>query len=130
MWSSDPCSLATYTGGPSEGAVNFTSPNNMTTLSHGQWKKTGERTFADIDIALLLGTDGKANATVTFQADIEVADGGNDATFVFDFEIKTLDGTSVTKGSSTAKGIRISVVPRTGDQLPYLPSVFECDFSN
>jgi hypothetical protein len=51
-------------------------------------EEDGEHTFADIDIALLLGTDGKVNATVTFQADIEVADGGNDANFVFDFEIK------------------------------------------
>jgi hypothetical protein len=104
--------LATYTGGPSEGAVNFTSPNSTTTLSHGQWKRTGECTFADTDTALLLGADGKASATITFQADIEVAHGGNDATFAFDFSVKSLDGSSVTNGSSTAKGTRINVVPR------------------
>ena len=104
--------LATYTGGPLEGTVNFTSPNNATTLSHGQWKRTGECTFADTDTALLRGADGKANATITFQADIEVAHGGNDATFAFDFAVKNLDGTSVTNGSSTAKGTRINVVSR------------------
>jgi len=105
--------LATYTGGPSEGTVNFTSSNDTTTLSHGQWKRTGECTFADTDTALLLGADGKANATITFQADIEVARGGNDATFAFDFHVKNLDGASVTTGSSTAKGTRINVVLRT-----------------
>jgi hypothetical protein len=35
--------LATYTGGYSDGTVNVTSPNNTTTLSHGQWQRTGER---------------------------------------------------------------------------------------
>jgi hypothetical protein len=59
--------LATYTGGYSDGTVNVTSPNNTTTLSHGQWQRTGECTFVDTDIALLLGVDGKANRTITFQ---------------------------------------------------------------
>jgi hypothetical protein len=104
--------LATYTGSYSDGTVNVTSPNNTTTLSHGQWQRTGECTFVDTDIALLLGVDGKANKTITFQAEIKVGHGGNNAAFAFDFDIRNLDGTSVTNGSSTAKGTRINVIPR------------------
>jgi hypothetical protein len=105
--------LGTYNGGPSEGTVSFTSPNNVTTASHGQWKRTGTCTFADTDVAFLIGPDGKANQTITFQAKIKVAANPNEAVFDFAFEVKNLDGTSVFKGASTGKGSRIVVIPRT-----------------
>jgi hypothetical protein len=107
--------LGTYNGavGGSEGTVTFTSPNNTTTASHGQWKRTGTCTYADTDVAFLIGADGKANQTITFQAKIKVNTGANDAVFDFAFEIKNLDGTSVFKGASTGKGTRIVVIPRT-----------------
>jgi hypothetical protein len=104
--------LGTYNGGSSEGTVSFTSPNNTTTASHGQWKRTGTCTFADTDVAFLIGPDGKAIQTITFQAKIKVTT-ANDAIFDFAFEVKNLDGTSVFKGASTGKGSRITVIPRT-----------------
>jgi len=107
--------LGTYNGaiGGAEGTVTFTAPNNTTTASHGQWKRTGTCTYADTDVAFLIGADGKANQTITFQAKINLATGGNNAIFDFAFEIKNLDGTSVFKGASTGKGTRIVVIPRT-----------------
>ncbi|MGH3550591.1 MAG: hypothetical protein ACRDQU_21225 [Pseudonocardiaceae bacterium] len=64
--------LATFTGGHSEGTVNFTSSYKTVTLSHGQWKRTGECTFIDTDTVLRLGADGKVNATITFHVNIKV----------------------------------------------------------
>src|SRR5262249_31156065 len=45
--------FGTYNGGPLEGAVNFTSPDNSISLTHGSWKRTGPRAFADTDIAFI-----------------------------------------------------------------------------
>ncbi len=105
--------LGSYHGSAwaSAGTVNFTSPNNTTTASHGEWKQTGCGTYSDTDTALLLGADGKANSTITFQANITVT-GRNTANFDFAYKIHGLDGSYVTGGSSTGKGTRIGVQPR------------------
>jgi hypothetical protein len=106
--------LGTYNGDSAAGTVNFSSPNNMTTLSHGQWRRTGPNTFSDTDIALVLGADGKAASTITFRAKVIVAPGGNTADFDFEFEVTALNGTPVTRGASTGGGTRITVQPRAG----------------
>ncbi|MFD7624480.1 hypothetical protein ACFV7Q_00290 [Streptomyces sp. NPDC059851] len=105
--------LGSYHGSASaaSGTVNFSSPNNTTTASHGEWKLTGCGTYSDTDTALLIGTDGKANSTITFKANITVT-GRTTANFDFAYQIHQLDGTLVTGGSSTGKGYRINVQPR------------------
>ncbi|MET9962736.1 hypothetical protein ABZ128_27320 [Streptomyces sp. NPDC006326] len=105
--------LGSYHGSATatSGVVNFTSPNNTTTASHGEWKQTGCGTYSDTDTAFLIGTDGKANSTITFKANITVT-GRNTANFDFAFQINNLDGTFVTGGASTGKATRIAVQPR------------------
>ncbi|MCX4628721.1 MULTISPECIES: hypothetical protein [unclassified Streptomyces] len=93
------------------GVVNFTSPNNTTTASHGEWRQTGCGTYSDTDVAFLIGADGKAASTITFKANISVT-GKNTANFDFAFTINNLDGSFVTSGASTGKATRIAVQPR------------------
>jgi hypothetical protein len=104
--------FGTYNGGPSEGTVNFTSPNNTTSLTHGAWKRIAPCTFADTDIAFIYGEDGNATSTIKFRAEIELGPGGDTALFAFEFEVSLLDGTVVATGASTATGTRINVEPR------------------
>jgi len=105
--------LGTYNGGPSEGTVNFTSPNTATSLTHGAWKRTGPCTFADTDIAFLYDANGNAAFKIKFRAEIELNKGGDTAVFDFEFEVSLLDGTVINSGASTATGTRIKVEPRT-----------------
>ncbi|MET9511928.1 hypothetical protein ABZX62_26285 [Streptomyces flavidovirens] len=100
--------LASYHGGPSAGTVNFTSPNDKTTAAHGQWKRTGQCSYTDTDVALLLSKDGKAYATITFEAEIRMT-GRDNAHFRSEYQINELDGTPMTKGRSSATGTRIGV---------------------
>ncbi|MFD5098320.1 hypothetical protein [Streptomyces albidochromogenes] len=104
--------LASYHGGPSAGTVSFTSPNDKTTAAHGQWKQTGRCSYSDTDVAFLLGGDGDAYATITFEAEITMT-GRNNARFDSEYQINDLDGTPITKGHSKATGTRIGVQPHT-----------------
>lgn len=106
--------FGTYNGGPSQGAVNFTSPNNATSLTHGVWRRTGPCTFADTDIAFIYDSAGDAAFKIKFRADITLSKDGETAVFAFEFEVSSLeDGTIVQSGASTATGTRIKVEPRS-----------------
>lgn len=103
--------FGTYAGGPFKGTVNFTSPNNFTSLTHGAWKRTGRRTFADTDSGFIYDEHGDAVRIITFRAEIEVSEDGDMGVFDFEFEVSKLDGTIVQSGASTATGTRIKVQP-------------------
>jgi hypothetical protein len=104
--------LGTYNGGPSEGTVNFTSPNRATSLTHGVWRRTGPCTVADTDIAFIYDENGNAAFQIKFRAEIELRKNGDTAVFAFEFEVSLLDGTVVNSGTATATGTRIKVEPR------------------
>ncbi len=103
--------FGTYNGNPFRGTVNFTSPNDFTSLTHGAWRRTGPRTFADTDSGFIYDDDGAAILIITFRAEVEVDPGGDTASFDFAFEVTEFDGTVVDSGASTATGTRIKVQP-------------------
>jgi len=103
--------FGTYNGGPLEGTVNFTSPDNSISLTHGSWKRTGPRAFADTDIAFIYDAQGKAGFKIKFKAEIELSADGDTAFFNYKFEVSLFDGTVVNSGASTATGTRINVEP-------------------
>lgn len=105
--------FGTYNGGPSEGTVTFSSPDNSISLTHGQWKRTGPGTYADTDSGFIYDENGIAILIITFRAEIEVAPGGSTALFNFEFDVADFDGTVVDSGAATAVGTRIRVQPLT-----------------
>lgn len=103
--------FGTYNGGPLQGTVNFSSPDNSIGLTHGAWKRTGRRTFADTDSGFIYGDDGMANLIITFRAEIKVNRDGETAAFDFEFEVRDFDGAVVNSGASTGTATRIEVEP-------------------
>ena len=101
--------FGTYNGGPFKGTVNFTTPFSNTSLTHGVWKRTGPRTFADTDSAFIFGEEGKAVMIITFRAEVEVT--GDTGRFTFAFELTDLAGAYIDSGASSATGTRIKVRP-------------------
>jgi hypothetical protein len=103
--------LLTYNGGPLRGTVNATSPDNSVGLTHGAWKRTGPRTFADTDIGFIYDENGIAILKIKFRAESEVDESGDTAQFNFEFEISDFDGNVVDSGASSGIGTRIKVEP-------------------
>ena len=103
--------FGTYNGGFFKGTVNFTSPDNFTSLTHGAWERTGARSFADTDSGFIYDANGLAIQIITFRAEIELSLDGDTGLFDFEFEITDLDGNFFFAGSSTATGTRIKVEP-------------------
>jgi len=104
--------FGTYDGGLFQGTVQFTSPNTTTSLTHGNWKRTGPRTFSDTDSGFLYDpVSGEAVSIITFRASIEVDKGGDTASFDIAFDITELDGTPIDSGTNTATGTRIAIQP-------------------
>lgn len=103
--------FGTYNGNRFRGTVNLTSPDNSISLTHGAWKRTGPRTFADTHSGFIYDANGIANLIITFRAEIEVNLGGDTASFDFEFEVTQFDGTLVDSGTSTATAARVKVEP-------------------
>ena len=103
--------MLTYNGGPLRGTVNATSPDNSIGLTHGAWKRTGPRTFADTDIGFIYDENGIAILKIKFRAESEVDESGDTAQFNFEFEISDFDGNVVDSGTSSGIGTRIKVEP-------------------
>lgn len=103
--------FGTYNGGPTQGTVNFSSPDNSISLTHGTWRRTGPRTFADTDSGFIYDANGIASLIITFRAEVEVAPDGDTASFNFAFEVSLFDGTVVDSGAGTGIGTRIKVQP-------------------
>ncbi len=103
--------LITYNGGPRHGTVIATTPDNSISLTHGAWKRTGPRTFADTDIGFIYGEDGIAILQIKFRGESEVSASGDTAQFKFEFEISDFDGNVVDSGASSGKATRIKVEP-------------------
>lgn len=99
--------FGTYNGGRYSGTVMFTTPSNSISLTHGMWRRTGPRTFADTDSAFIFDENGVANSIITFRAEIEV--NGDSGFFNFEFDIKDLEGNLLDEGASSATGTRIRV---------------------
>lgn len=102
--------FGTYNGGPFRGTVNFSSPFEQNSLTHGVWKRTGPRTFADTDSAFIY-ENGIAAGIVTFRAEIELSADGESGTFNFESEEERFDGQPGQFFASTAIGTRIKVEP-------------------
>ena len=105
--------FGTYNGGPARGTVTFSSPDNSISLTHGEWKRTGPRSFADTDSGFIYDENGIASLIITFRAEVEVAPDGNTAFFNFEFDVSLFDGTVVDSGAATGVGTRIQIQPLT-----------------
>jgi len=105
--------LGTYTGGLRLGTVQFTTPFSNTSQTHGEWTRTGPRTFADTDSAFIFGADGNAAMIITFRAEIEVT--GDTGTFEFALDVRDFAGTLLDQGRSSGTGTRIRAEPLNGE---------------